>query len=406
MTGATRAADRAVYGRLSFFYASYFLLAGLMLPYWPVWLNARGLSVTDVGLVLSVSYWLKTVVQPLIARRADQAGENRRIMVILAALAVLAMASLTVGESLWLVALMALVVASFQHAILPLGESAVLATTAARGLDYGRVRLWGSVTFIIASVAGGLWLERFAPASLIWLFLIAMGAVILGCLGMVPARRTPAKIHWREMAGLIAERRFLVFLAAVGLTQASHAVMLAYGALYWLDLGISENLVGQLYGAGVVAEIILFALIGKLAPGLSPARFIAFGALAGVIRWPLTAMLSDPLWLFPLQSLHALTFGATHLGAMAFLSRHVPARLSATGQALYAAMIGGVLMGAAMAVSALAYDRLAGDAYWVMGLFSLAGLVAAAVLAMITPRPPLIPPARPRGAAGSGSARH
>ncbi|MEC8117469.1 MAG: MFS transporter, partial [Pseudomonadota bacterium] len=108
-----RAADRAVYGRLSFFYASYFLLAGLMLPYWPVWLNARGLSVTDVGLVLSVSYWLKTVVQPLIARRADQAGENRRIMVILAALAVLAMASLTVGESLWLVALMALVVASF-----------------------------------------------------------------------------------------------------------------------------------------------------------------------------------------------------------------------------------------------------------------------------------------------------
>ena len=91
---------------------------------------------------------------------------------------------------------------------------------------------------------------------------------------------------------------------------------------------------------------------------------------------------------------------------MAFLSRHVPARLSATGQALYAAMIGGVLMGAAMAVSALAYDRLAGDAYWVMGLFSLAGLVAAAVLAMITPRPPLIPPARPRGAAGSGSARH
>ena len=60
-----------------------------MLPYWPVWLNARGLSVTDVGLVLSVSYWLKTVVQPLIARRADQAGENRRIMVILAALALL-----------------------------------------------------------------------------------------------------------------------------------------------------------------------------------------------------------------------------------------------------------------------------------------------------------------------------
>jgi PPP family 3-phenylpropionic acid transporter len=375
-----------IYLRLSFFYGSYFLLAGLMLPYWPVWLQARGLSAEHIGIVLAIGYWIKIVVQPLIARRADSAGENRRIMSLLAVLVVAAMVGLTLGQGLWMIAILAVLLATLQQGILPLGESAVLAATRKHQLDYGRLRLWGSVTFIIAAVIGGAWLESFGAGNLVWLFIAAAALMAVGCTVMVADRRPPAAITWPEIGSLLARPSFLCLLAAAGLSQSSHAVMLAYGVIYWQELGIPEGIIGQLYGAGVIAEIILFALIGRFAGRISPAQLIALGACGGTIRWPLTALLADPIWLLPLQSLHALTFAATHLGAMAYLSKNIPTRLSASGQAVYAAIVGGVMIGAATFVSAAAYERLGGDAYWIMGGFSFVGLLAAAGLAFTSAR--------------------
>lgn len=376
----------SIYLRLSFFYGSYFLLAGLMLPYWPVWLQARGLSAEHIGIVLGIGYWIKIVVQPMIARRADRAGENRRIMSLLAVMVVLTMIGLIFGQGVWMVGFLAVLLAALQQGILPLGESSVLAATRKHHLDYGRLRLWGSVTFIIAAMIGGVWLEGFGAGSLIWLFIGAAILMTIGCTVTVTDRRPPAAISWPEIGRLLARPSFLCLLAAAGLSQSSHAVMLAYGVIYWQEIGIPEGIIGQLYGAGVIAEIILFALIGRFAGHISPAQLIALGAIGGIIRWPLTALLTDPFWLLPLQSLHALTFAATHLGSMAYLSKNIPTRLSASGQAVYGAIVGGVMIGAATFLSATAYNHLGGDAYWVMAGLSLGGLIAAGCLALLSDR--------------------
>jgi PPP family 3-phenylpropionic acid transporter len=94
------------------------------------------------------------------------------------------------------------------------------------------------------------------------------------------------------------------------------------------------------------------------------------------VRW--TAMALDPPGaLLPLlQCLHGLSFGATHLGTLAFIGRAAPAGLAATAQG-YLAVSTGVAMAAATGLSGLLYARFGAAAYGAMALIAAAGVVAA-----------------------------
>src|SRR3546814_10848843 len=94
-------------------------------------------------------------------------------------------------------------------------------------------------------------------------------------------------------------------------------------------------MIGLLWAEGVIAEVLLFACGAKVVQRLGPARMLLLGALAGVVRWTLLAASTDLAVLFAAQALHAFTFGAAHLGAIAFIARAAPAGLSATAQTLY-----------------------------------------------------------------------
>jgi PPP family 3-phenylpropionic acid transporter len=121
-------------------------------------------------------------------------------------------------------------------------------------------------------------------------------------------------------------------------------------------------------------------------------ELIALGAGAAVARW--LAMGFDPplALLVPLQLLHALTFGATHVGAMHFIGRAVPQAQAGTAQALYASVTGGIAMGGAMLLAGPLYAAYAGRAYWAMAALAAVGLIASLVLLKAKPRSVLLQP--------------
>ena len=377
----------AIYARLSSFYAAYFFMVGLMLPYWPLWLDSRGLSTTQIGLVLSAMYWIKIVGQPLLARHADRRGDSRPMMIGLALLSLACLAAFEFASGLWLMMGLAALLGVFHHPILPLGESVTLRVARDNVLDYGRIRLWGSITFILASALGGVWLEGHAPSSVLWLIFGAQILVVLACIGMPASARGPTTVPASDIAALLVQPRFLLFLVVTGSIQTSHVILLGFGVLYWRDNGLPASVIGLLWSAGVVAEIILFAWIGRFGGAVSYPVLLGLGALGGLVRWPLTALTADPALLFPLQCLHALTFGATHLGAMMYLAETVPERLAATGQAVYAAIVGGLSMGLALPAGAWLFERAGGQAFHAMGGLCVIGLVGAMGLGRMTRRP-------------------
>jgi PPP family 3-phenylpropionic acid transporter len=366
--------------RLSIYYAAIFTIIGVYGPFWPVWLKSRGLDATEIGLLLAAVPWVRVVFTPMIATLVDRSGERRRPMILLATLAVAGFALFALAEGFWQLLAISLLYTFFFSPVMPLGENVTLLITRARGMDYGRIRLWGSITFIIAAMGTGKLLVHYPDAIVMWLVLGGLAATALACI-LIPDIRPPAAAaSAAPLRHLLGRPNFLLFLFAAALIQASHSVYYGFSTLHWREAGHGDDLIGWLWAEGVIAEIILFALAKRLPDWLTPARMLALAAGAGILRWTVTGLTTDVSALLVVQALHAFTFGAAHLGAMAYIQRTVPAELSATAQSLYASVAMGAAFGLTMMVAGELFQIYAGGAFFAMTGMMLVGLIAALAL--------------------------
>lgn len=359
--------------RLAAYYGASFLTIGVLLPFWPIWLENRGLDAEIIGLILGAGTAAKIIANPLIANFADRTGERKRLIAWLttAALGVFLLFPLKSG---WLFVLAVNVLFfGLWSTCMPLTESLTMQAGRQLGFDYGRVRLWGSLTFIVAATGIGTLLTDRNPDL--------VHTVVVGCLILtvvaawaLPDLRSEGTSSDRfTLLPVLRDWRFVVFLVGIGFIQASHAVYYGFGTLNWRRAGISEDIIGWLWAVGVIAEIVLFLFSGAVVRRTGPARLIAFAGLAGLVRWLFTASTVSLVPLFLLQVLHAFTFGAAHLGAMHFIASRVPPELSATAQSVYSALVMGLVMGIALFASGHLFNAVGSRAYIAMAVMSAAG---------------------------------
>jgi PPP family 3-phenylpropionic acid transporter len=248
------------------------------------------------------------------------------------------------------------------------------------------MRLWGSLSFIGIGLVGGALVDGYGAGTGIWLILTGAAATVAAAHLLPATPRTPVRATvaakaahgfiGAEVKKLVGSRLFIVFLIAAGAVQGAHGMFYTFGALHWRGQGISTAWVGALWAVGVLAEVLLFAYSRAVVGLVGPVFLIVVGSAAAIVRWGVMSF-DPPLWiLFPLQLLHALTYGATHLGAIHFISRSVPEAASGTAQALYATVAAGVLMGCATMLSGVLYVDYGGHAFLAMAAFAAVSLAA------------------------------
>ena len=361
-------ADRMVL-RLSLFYGAFFLYGGLSLPFMPAWLAAKGLDAREIGIVLAAPMVVRVIAVPLWSRLADRLGVLPPALVAAALASVAAFALVGVLSGFVAILIGFTLAATVSAPVLPFGDALALRALRGRMPRYGGVRLWGSVTFIVANLGGGLVLARLGAGDVIWavvasLALTAVAAVLL-------ARREPPTPERADAAPVPASLwRSAAFIAVVlgaSLIQASHSVYYGFSTLQWSARGISGPTIGALWALGVVAEVLLFALSGRVVGAIGATRMIMLGGVGGIIRWGAMALDPPTAALPVLQCLHAATFAATHLGAMHFMAQAVPAGRGATAQGDFVA-VQGIVSAAAMSLSGVLVAHFGSLAYAAMAL--------------------------------------
>ena len=381
-------ARRGFAARVSALFAAFFFIAGTQLAYLSVWLDWAGLGPREIAIVTAAPLFVRIAATPVIAFAADRSGDHRRFLIGLSWAALAALVVLAQARGFWAILAAMLIFAVAWTTIMPLTETVAMGGVRVAGLDYGRMRLWGSLSFIAASFCGGWAVERLGAGSVIWLIVVG-GALMtaaahalerpigLGRLGT--ATRQP-RLELSGALPLLSSRAFLLLLMAGGAVQAAHAVLYTFSTLHWRAQGLSAELCGLLWAISVVAEIGLFAFSGAVVKRVGAMQLIGVGAVAAIVRW--TAMGFDPplALLVSLQILHGLTFGATHLGAMHFMARAVPEGQAGTAQALYASVTGGLAMGGAILLAGPLYAEFGGRAYWAMAVLAAVGLMASLAL--------------------------
>jgi PPP family 3-phenylpropionic acid transporter len=377
--------------RVSLFYAASFVPIGLYLPFFPVVLAGRGLTEAQIGMIMATPLLVRVPVSPVTAYLADRHDSHRLILLAAAAGVFLSFIVLDFAAGFAAILAAAFLLSLFWVNLMPLIDTIALAGVRRHGLDYGRMRLWGSITFILASIAGGQAVGLLGPEAALWMMTAAAGVTVIAAWGMPrPEARTPgAPVRPAEALQLLRSPSFLLLVATTSLVNGSHAIMYTFGSLHWQSLGHSPPLIGALWAVAVLAEIVLFAISGRVLAGVAAQTMLLIAAAAGVARWLLTSLDPPALLLFPIQALHGLTFGAMHLGSMQLLATLVSPRIAGSAQGLHAAIMAGLTMGVAILASGPLYAALAGHAYWVMaGLSGLAvatSLMLAARLATQSP---------------------
>jgi PPP family 3-phenylpropionic acid transporter len=368
-----------------------FLGLGVQLPFLPLWLADRGLSTAEIAIVLSGQILIRTLGAPLgtfLADRYKRPVPLIRFLPLLCAASYFALSFMHGFGPIFLVAVLAAITLS---PVSPLAENFAMVESAKAGLDYGRQRSWASISFIVGTLVSGFALEVMTTSTAV--VLIAISYAALGLAGFVLPDVKPRIAHGqrqRARAGdvlrLFRSRVFVIFLLAVSMAQASHAMLYGFGSLHWEQLGISKATIGVLWGTGVCAEVVFFYCSGRLLPHFAPILLIFIGCLSGVLRWTATAF--DPaLWLlFPLQTLHATTFALTHFGTLHFLMQNVPDGLRNSAQGLYAACSAGLFLMLATAAAGPLFDAFAGRAYLAMTVMSLVASALALIVLSINPK--------------------
>ena len=370
--------------RLALFYAAVFLFVGVSLPFWPVWLAAKGMSAIEIGILFTAGSWIRIAAPALAAHVADRRGRRRGVLILLTLSSFAVHLLFLISEGFAALLAVSILAAVAFTPIIPMGENMTLLASRERRFDYGRVRLWGSIAFIVGATAGGRMVGDAGADAILWLILGTLALTVLASLAM-PETGSPPSRRRVPAAALLSKPSMAVFLVTASLIQASHAAAYGFATLAWRDAGIDDEIIGLLWAEGVLAEIVLFALGGGLAARLGPARLLAIAAVAGIVRWIGFAIEPGLGLLVFLQALHALTFGAAHLGAMLYIVRSVPPEHSASAQALYSGMAMGLVMGGAIILAGALYDDVGAGAFHAMAAMSAGGLVGALALARITP---------------------
>jgi PPP family 3-phenylpropionic acid transporter len=366
--------------RLAAFYGALFAVVGVQLPFWPVWLAAQGLSAGEIGLVLAASFWPRVATSLLIPHHADRLGERRRPMAVLAAITLVGVALFALADRFWMFMGLSLVTGATFAAILPLGEALALQEAHERRLSYGRVRLWGSVTFIVAAIGAGSALQRAGPEIVLPLLLLGLGLTVATCLALPERSQAPHAGLPLGLVRLMRQPGLVAFVLAAGLIQASHVVYYGFATLHWRAAGHGAAVIGGLWAQGVLAEVALFACAGAVLRRLPPLPLLVVAGGLSVLRWAATALSTDLAVLIPAQALHAASFGAVHLATVHHLRDSTPPALQASAQGFYAAIGGALLSGLLTPVGGWLYGRVGGEAFWAMAAIALVGTIVAAGL--------------------------
>ncbi len=338
--------------------ATYFAHVGFFNPYLPLWLKDMGLPIVTISLLTSMQSFTRVFAPYAWGAFSDHTGERVRLLRFSAVVALVASAGLWFPYGAWWLGLVLLVLFTHTSSMMSLTEAAMAHMVAGDWGRYGRVRLWGSVGFMLTVFLAGAWFQRYGMGHFpVWAAATLLGVLL--CTLWLPdlrEKQEPARTRGAPIVPVLAQPAVRWFFASLLFHVMAHFSIYGFLSLYLDALGYGKAMIGTLWAVSVLAEIVWFFWQGRLIGRLSMPHWLLICGVATTVRMAMTAGLGHWLLaLFLAQALHALTFATHHTACIAMVSQHFPGRMRGRGQALFTVIgyglggVAGVLAGGAIA---------------------------------------------------------
>ncbi len=363
------------------FFFAYYGFVGVFSPYASLYFADKGMTAAQIGVLMSLIQVMRIFGPNLWGWAADRSQRRMLVLRITALAAVAAFSGMFFGRTFAQFFMVMVAINLFTSAQGPLSEALMLSEMRGDLTHYGRLRLWGSVGFILSVTVAGQLLDWQGIDLMPWIALAMLALVLVACMRMQESAPAHAANDAPSIRALLRRREVIAFFTSTFLMIAAHSSLYVFYSLYLAQIGYSKTVIGLMWSLGVVAEIVFFFYQAPFFRRFGVQKPMMASLLIAVVRFLMIGFCADSLfWLLIAQILHAATFGVHHSASVAMLQRWFSGPLQARGQALFISIsygLGGSLGGVVLSVF---WDTFgARVVYSFAAIFALAGAAAAAL---------------------------
>lgn len=321
------------------------------MPYWALYLQAEKFTPVEIGILMSLFQVSRIFAPNFWGWLADHTAKRTIWIRLNTILGVLGFIAVFWVEGFWPMLLVMGALSLFTSSTMPLSESLTLAHLANTKGHYSRIRMWGSVGFIVGSIMLGYLIDWAGISSLLWAILVVQISLFTLTFSLPDVSVAPHHTDDFSVWKIIRKPAVIALLTGCAMMVTAHGVLYNFYSIYLAEQGYSKGMIGWLWSVGVICEIVVFMLMPKIMQRYSLKAIILTSLALAVLRFTMIGVAVDNLVLLLIaQSLHAATFGSFHAATIEVVTQFFNGRHQAKGQAIYNSVtygLGGALGGIA-----------------------------------------------------------
>ncbi|MBK9623086.1 MAG: MFS transporter [Rhodocyclaceae bacterium] len=362
--------------QLSLWYFVYFAFVGAYMPYFSLYLEAQNLAPNRIAVLMTLGQLVRLLMPMVWGWVSDSIGRRTPIIRASAALSTMVFVGYFFTQDFILLVVVTALLHFFWCASLPLVEALTFSHLRHEPNFYGRIRVWGSIGFVVAVFCVGWWLDRHPISSLLGILWATLALTLVAAFVIRDAPTAPA-IQVDEAIPSLRQSKVIALMLVGFLMSAAHGALYVFYSIHLAAHGYDNMAIGLLWSLGVIAEILVFIRMPRLA-NLDTLEKVLMACLAlAVVRFLVIGWYADTvLLLIAAQVLHGATFGAHHVASVAALNQWFLPRQQGRIQSLYGGLSfgGGGLLGGLIAGQT--WMGLGAEiSFTISAAFALAGLL-------------------------------
>lgn len=371
---------------LSTNYFLQFAVNGVFLPFWILYLTGvKNLTVLEASTIFSMLYLARFLggifLNPYLLKRYN-ISLSLKISVIAGILLAL---SYGITSNKIILTLITFMFGLVYYTVAPFIESLASLFLKEEGIDYGKARTWGSVSFTLVGIAAGGIIGYVGSVALYYILIILLVLYVVFMFLPQPklvrtliVNKSDNNNSGKLYSWVLKDKNALLLILVIFLYQLSHTAYNNYNALYLESMNISAKwMSGLILNISVIAEILFFIFSKKIIGKIKPTQLLVFCGIGAIIRWLMLAIFHNIYVFVVMQTFHAITFAVGHIAFILILNNRFNTEKIIDMQILYTAICYQLSMTIGLYIMGAIWDINSSLVFYVSAGIALVGTIFA-----------------------------
>jgi MFS transporter, PPP family, 3-phenylpropionic acid transporter len=357
-------------------YFLYFGLLGVFLPYFNLYCYHLEFTGFQIGLLSSIRSVMLVLFPLLWGSLADRFQLRRPIYIFCCFTSTIAWAFYLYHQEFWMMFVITIFYGIFSSPLISFLEATTIESLGKEKKQYGKIRAWGSFSFIMTVIVMGRIIDLSSVQIIILCILI--GSTLMSLFSTaIPGVAPQKKSIFISQAKHLLTRKVFIFLICAFLMLVSHGAYYGFFSIHLEKLGYDSTFIGFSWALASTAEIFVMIKSESIFKRFSMEKVLVFSFFIAVLRWLTLYTATSTAIILLSQLSHAVTYGTFHMASILYIDQLAPKETKTLAQAANNALTYGLGLMVGFFLSGILFEPLGTYNLFLLsaGVAALAGIL-------------------------------